>query len=158
VRRQWGEDAEVATAVDKGHGRRERRTLTTTTWLSGYLDWPDVGQVFRVERQRWVKGTPAVEVAYGVTSLTRGRADAARLLELARAHWGIENRVHYVRDVTFREDACRVRSGAAPRVLAAVRNVAIYLLAGLGAASLAAATRRVAARPEVAFAWLGLPP
>ncbi len=99
-----------------------------------------------------------MEVVYGVTSLTRGRADAARLLGLVRSHWGIENGRHHVRDVTFREDACRVRSGNAPQVLASLRNVAVYLLNRMGGVpSIAAATRRVAANPAVVLPWLGLP-
>ena len=130
--------------MGKGHGRRERRTLTTTTALNGYLDWPAVGQVFRLVRERTAAGVTVTETSYGVTPLTRGRADAGRLLELVRAHWSVENGLHHVRDVTLREDACRVRSGAAPQVLAGLRNAAVHLLSGLGASSLAAGTRRLA--------------
>ena len=90
----------AATTREKGHGRVEVRTITTSTWVNGYADWPRVGQVFRVERERRVKGVATAEVVYGVTSLTRGRADAARLLALVRSHWGIENGLHHVRDVT----------------------------------------------------------
>lgn len=136
--------------MDKGHGRIERRTLTCTAVLNAYLDWPGVGQVFRLRRERTVGGRTTVEVVYGITSLTRAQADAGRLLGLVRQHWGIENRLHYVRDVTLGEDACRVRSGGGPQVLAAVRNVAVYLLDGVAAASKAAATRRFAARPDEA--------
>lgn len=137
--------------MTKGHGRIERRTLVSTTALNGYLDWPGVGQVFRLERQRTVGGKTTVEVVCGITSLTRAQADAGRLLALVRCHWEIENRLHYVRDVTLGEDACRVRSGSAPQVLAAVRNVAVYLLDGVAAASKAAATRRFAAHPREAL-------
>ena len=137
----------TATTRGKGHGRVEVRTLTSTTWLNTYAGWPRVGQVFRVERERRVKGAATTEVVYGITSLTRDRAGAARLLELVRSHWGIENGLHHVRDVTFREDACRVRSGNAPQVLASLRNVAIHLLNRVEAPSRAAATRRAAAKP-----------
>jgi predicted transposase YbfD/YdcC len=137
--------------VDKGHGRVERRTLTSTTALNAYLDWPGVGQVFRLVRERTTGGATTTEVAYGITSLTRAQADAGRLLTLTRDHWGIENRLHYVRDETFGEDRCRVRRGSAPQLLAAVRNVAIYLLEGVAAASKAAATRRFAAHPQEAL-------
>ncbi len=100
-----------------------------------------------------------MEVVYGVTSLTRDRADAARLLGLVRSHWGIENGRHHVRDVTFREDAGRVRSGSAPQVLASLRNIAVYLLNRVeGAPSVAAATRTVAAKPEQTLPWLGIVP
>ena len=121
------------------------RAITTTTRVNDDLTaWPGVAQVFRVERERRAKGVTTVEVVYGITSLGRDRADAARLLGLVRSHRGIENELHHVRDVTFREDACRVRSGAAPRVLASLRNVAVYLLDRMdGVPSIAAATRRV---------------
>lgn len=130
----------------------EKRTLTSTTALNTYLrDWPGLAQVVRVERQRRAKGAVSVEVAYFVTSLDRRRADAARLLELIRRHWGIENEVHHVRDVSLGEDACRVRTGSSPQVLAALRNTALQLLAGVEATSRAAAMRRFAAHPHEAL-------
>jgi hypothetical protein len=123
--------------------------------LEGYLDWPGAAQVFELERVRVLAGGKAeVEVVHGITSLTRARADAGRLLGLSRGHWGIENRLHYVRDETLGEDRCRVRKGAAPQVLAALRNVVVHLLEGVEAASKAAATRRLAAHPEEALPLL----
>jgi len=122
--------------------------------LNRYLmtaGWRDVGQVIRIERQRRVKGTTTAEVAYFVTSLTRDEADAARLLALIRSHWEIENRLHYVRDVTSGEDACRVRTGSSPQVLAALRNTVVHLLEGVDAPSKAAALRRFAAHPDEAI-------
>lgn len=107
--------------------------------------------MFRLERVRTVGDATTTEVIYGITSLTRAQADAGQLLALTRDHWGIENRLHYVRDETFGEDRCRVRTGAAPQLLAAVRNAAIYLLEGVPAASKAAATRRFAAHPQEAL-------
>ena len=109
-------------------------------------------------RERTAKGRTTVEVAYGVTSLTPAEADAGRLLGLVRDHWRIENCLHYVRDVTLGEDACRVRKWSAPQVLAALRNAAIHLLAGVAAESRAAATERLAARPDEALSLLGRPP
>jgi hypothetical protein len=106
-------------------------------------------------RERTVKGKTAVEVCYGITSLPPAAADAARLLGLVREHWRIENCLHYVRDVTLGEDACRVRRGSAPQVLAALRNAAIHLLAGVPAESRAAATERLTARPREALNLLG---
>jgi len=96
--------------------------------LNRYLGWPGVRQVFQVKRTRTIHGQATSEVVYGITSLPRDRADATTLLQLTRDHWGIENRLHYVRDVTFGEDACRVRTGHAPQNLAAIRNLAITLL------------------------------
>jgi hypothetical protein len=78
------------------------------------------------------------------------------LLRLVRQHWRIENSLHYVRDVTLGEDACRVRRGAAPQVLAALRNAAVHLLSGLGLASRAAAMRRLQTQPQEALALLRL--
>jgi hypothetical protein len=98
-----------------------------------------------------------VEVHYGITSLGEEEADAARLLELVRGLWGIENGLHWVRDVTLGKDKCRVRRGHAPQVLAALRNVAVHPLsgpefaAGLSRAGLGARLPRV-------MQLLGLPP
>jgi predicted transposase YbfD/YdcC len=148
----------VATTVDKAHGRVEQRTLRTTTLLTLHHLWPGLAQGFEVTRARTEKGKKSVEVTYGITSLTEGQADAARLLELVRDHWHIENRLHYVRDVTLGEDACRVRTGAAPQVLAALRNVVVHLLSEVEAESRVAATERLAARPNEALQLLGHPP
>lgn len=86
-------------------------------------------------------------MAYRITSLEPERADAKRLLALDRGHWGIENGLHHVRDVSLGEDACRVRSQDAPEVLAAARNLALGLLRSLGAASIISATRRIVMHP-----------
>jgi hypothetical protein len=98
-----------------------------------------------------------VEVVYGITSLRPAQASAARLLALVREHWQIENRLHYVRDVTLGEDACRVRKGHAPQVLAGLRNAVVHLLAGVPAASRPAAIERLSARPAEALELIGLP-
>jgi hypothetical protein len=143
--------------VTKGHGRRERRTLTATTFVAEYAAeggrWPGLAQVFRLERRRTIGGHTSVEVAYGITSLAPGRADAARLLRLARGHWGVENRLFHVRDVVLGEDACRVRSGGAPEVLSALRNVAVHLARRAGS-GVARATRRWNIHPGEALALL----
>jgi predicted transposase YbfD/YdcC len=122
--------------------------------LNNYLDWPDVGQVFELERVRVLKDKTEVEVVYGITSLGRQRADAAALLGRVRGHWGIENRLHYVRDETLGEDRCRVRKGQGAQVLAAIRNAVVHLLEGVKADSKAAATRRFAVHPEEAIPLL----
>jgi predicted transposase YbfD/YdcC len=112
--------------------------------------------VFRLERERRINGQTTVEVVYGITDLTRAQADARQLLALTRQHWGIENRLHHVRDETFGEDRCRVRRGHAPHVLASIRNIAVYLLDPQPDPSTAAATRRLAAKPHLALPWIGL--
>lgn len=149
--------------MDKGHGRVERRTLRVTSILTSQQKWPGLKQGFEVTRERTEKGKTTVEVVYGVTSLGAEEADARRLLGLVREHWRIENCLHWVRDMTLGEDACRVRSGGAPQVLAALRNTVVHLLAGQAAASAtgesrAAVCNRLAARPADALDVLGFPP
>jgi hypothetical protein len=102
-------------------------------------------------------GQPYEEEVYGISSLDLGAAGAAALLGVNRAGWGIENQLHHVRDVTLGEDACRVRRGAAPQVLAALRNAAVYLLTAVAADGHAAALRRLAARPAEALHLLDPP-
>jgi len=138
--------------VTKGHGRIETRAIWTSADLNGYATFPFLAQVFRVERTvTTLPGTPKHhEVAYGITSLSPARADASRLLALNRGHWGIENRLHWVRDVTFDEDRSQVRTGAGPHVMATLRNLAITLLRLAGCTNIAAGLRRCArqvARP-----------
>jgi len=104
--------------VEKGHGRIEIRRLECSESLASYLSqWPGLRQVCRIERRRSLPGKDSIEVVHAITSLSRERADAASLLNIARGHWGIENRLHHVRDRTCREDACRTRSGNAPQTL-----------------------------------------
>jgi predicted transposase YbfD/YdcC len=143
---------------DRGHGRLERRHLSVRALLPGDCDWPGAQQVFRIERRRICRKTGEVqtEITEGVTSLGAERADPRRLLALLRAHWLIENKSHYVRDVTFAEDRSTVRAGALPQVLAAFRNLAIGVLRAAGEPNIAAATRRCAAQPWHALALIGI--
>ncbi len=114
--------------------------------LTGYLDWPHAAQVCRVRADVKKGGVVTSETSYGITSAPRELAGAATLLEWNRGHWGIENRTHYVRDVTMGEDANRTWSGSGPQVLAALRNAAINQLRMAGSTNIAAALRRNAAR------------
>ena len=132
--------------------------MRTTGVLTLRRRWPGLAQGFEVTRERTVQGVKTVEVVYGITSLGEQEADARRLAGLVREHWRIENCLHYVRDVTLGEDACRVRKGSAPQVLAALRNAVVHLLSGVEAESRAAATERLAARPNEALGLLGRPP
>lgn len=144
---------------EKHHGRIEIRKIWTSTQLSGYLDFPYSAQVARVERiTKQVKsGKTSTEVVYLITSLPQDKADAKRLLALNRGHWEIENRVHWVRDVTFAEDHSQIRTGSGPRVMATLRNLAISLLRLRDASrSIAEALRDLAARPHLALAMVGM--
>lgn len=147
----------VAQSTDKGHGRLEQRTLRTTSILTMHEKWEGLKQGFELKRKRTIKGETTEEVVYGMTSLDPEKANAKRLLGLTRDHWGIENKLHYVRDVTLGEDGCRVRSGSAPQILAAIRNAVIHLLPEVEASSNAAAIRHLNNCPEKAFALLDLP-
>ena len=115
--------------------------------LRDYLEWPGVQQVFQVQRLRKLPGQEASETAYGITSLRPEQADAARLLELVRGHWAIENNLHGERDGAFGEDGWRVRSGGGPQVLAATRNALLLLLEERDTPNKAAAMRRFVIRP-----------
>jgi len=153
-----GDRQESVRTVDVGHGRIETRNLTTSEALVGYSDWPGLAQVFEVGRHVITKktGTERVEVVYGVTSLSPERATPGRVLELVRGHWAIENKSHWVRDVTFDEDRSQVRCGNIPQVMAALRNTAIGLLRWAGHTNIAAACRRLAAQPAQALALIGI--
>lgn len=122
-----------------------------------------MGQVFRIERVttdlhgnviRGRKGT--VEQTFGVTSLGTQKAAPPRLLELNRGHWQIENRLHYVRDVTYDEDRSQVRRGNRPHAMASLRNTAISLLRLAGSTNIAASTRELNRHPHAIERLIGL--
>lgn len=119
-------------------------------------DWAGLKQGFELPRERTIQGVTTRETVYGISSLSVAQADASRLLELTRGHWGIENGLHYKRDVTRGEDASRVRQEAAPQVMAALRNSIIHLL-DKTADNLAAAMRTMSNCFGKALALLGLP-
>jgi hypothetical protein len=113
-----------------------------------------MAQAYKLVRERTLRGKTTTETVYGITSLPPDRADAKTLLRLTRQHWGIENRVFYVRDVTFGEDHCRVRTGAGPMILSTLRNLALNLLNRHAVQNKAAALRRHAAHPYEALALI----
>ena len=153
-----GDPQATAHMVDIGHGRSEQRNITTSEALIGYSDWPGLAQVFELGRHVMFPktGKERVEVVYGVTSLRSERATPERLLTLVRGQWQIENKSHWVRDVTFDEDRSQVRCGNIPQVMAALRNTAIGLLRGAGYPNIAAACRQLAAQPLQALALIGI--
>jgi predicted transposase YbfD/YdcC len=115
--------------------------------LTGYLDWPGVKQVCLLERTRRIKGKTTVETICAITSLGPEQASAEQLLKISREHWHIENKLHWVRDMSLGEDACRVRTGEAPEILAAIRNSVLRLIRSSGLTEIAATLRRHAAKP-----------
>lgn len=119
-----------AETVTSGHGRLEYRYLTLSSQLNDYLDWPHLGQVFRLQRvvHHQKTGKLTYQVVFGITSLSAETCSPERLMKLIRQHWHIENRLHYVRDVTFHEDDCRIRESKRQRVLAAINNLVIGLI------------------------------
>lgn len=150
-----GEVFATAVQYDKGHGRLEVRRLWASDALAGYLDWPGVKGVCKVERRCSQRGKVSIEVRYAITSLSAA-VGADHLLVAKRGHWSIENRVHYVRDVSMGEDASRIRTGAAPEVMAALRNVLLALLRQAGWANIAAGLRHYGWRPADAPRLLGI--
>jgi predicted transposase YbfD/YdcC len=153
-----GDSQETADTLEIGHGRIEQRRLTTSQALAGYSAWPGIAQVFELERSviSPKTGEARSETIYGVTSLSSHQATPARLLELVRGHWQIENRSQWVRDLTFDEDRSQVRCGHIPQVMAALRNTAIGLLRQAGYPNIAAACRLLAAQPARALALIGI--
>lgn len=146
-------DRRVAQTMERGHGRTdERRCLVASTDLNAYLDWPDVAQVFRLERTWRAHGKPHRAVHYGITSLPPDQAEPGRLLALRRGHWTIENHVHRQKDVAFGEDASLVHLGQGPTVMAVLRDAALNLLHQAGIRRIAPRLRLHAQHPEQAAA------
>jgi len=145
-------DFQTAQQVNGGHGRIEKRTLTTSSLLKETCTWPGAEQVFKLERETRLvaRGVTRTEVAYGLTSLSATEAGPARLLEIVRTHWHIENGLHYRRDVTLAEDACRVRQPGVAHALAVLNNLVLALLLRFHA-NAAKAQRHYAAHPDQAL-------
>ena len=146
-------DLRTVSQLNKGHGRTEKRTLTAASVLEGELDWPYAHQVFKLER-RFIHhrtGELTEETVFGITSLPSHQADPARLLVLNRDYWGIENGLHYRRDVTLNEDRTRVKIGHAPRVMAILNNLVLGLVARSSTQYVPEARRMFAAQPKLAL-------
>jgi predicted transposase YbfD/YdcC len=142
----WRHVPVAYTKRERGHGRTERRTLKVTSVARG-LAFPHAAQAIKVVRRRKVNGTWSRETCYAVTSLTVTQASHAQLAAIIRGHWGIEDRLHWVRDMDFDEDRSQARTAAGPRIMASLRNLVITILRLAGAARIAAALRYHARRP-----------
>jgi predicted transposase YbfD/YdcC len=138
-----GEGFATAEQMGRHADRWEVRRLWASTALAGYVHWPGTQQVGQVERVVLRRGQTTTEARYFVTS-HGPEVGAGRLLAAARGHWTIENRLHYPRDVSMHEDASQIRTGAAPQVMAALRNVVLNLLRHLQTANIAARLRAIA--------------
>ena len=154
---QLPKDFETVKETSKGHGRLEERTLTVSSQLNDFLDWPYLQQVFQLER-RFISlrtGDVQTQVVYGLTSLSREVMTPKNLLKKIRAYWGIENGLHYRRDVTLREDQTRMTKGNAGRVMACLNNLVIGLVfSKTQFVYLPPARRFFDAHPSLAFALL----
>ena len=142
--------------VQKGHGRLELRQLWASTQMNDWFEteWAGIAQVFRLRRNVQDAEKAREETVYGVTNLPRKKANASRLLDLQQAHWCIENRLHYRRDVTLGEDACQVRITGAPQALAALNGGVLALMDWLQVPNVASQMRHFCAHPGHALQLL----
>jgi predicted transposase YbfD/YdcC len=134
------------------------RKIWTSSDLNTYVDFPFCGQVACIERhtENLKTGKKRSETAYLITSLSPHKISPEQLLDLNRGHWSIENKSHYVRDVTFDEDRSQIRTKTGPRMMATLRNLAISLLRLADYTNIAAATRHMAAKPYLALHLIGV--
>lgn len=155
-------DFQTAQKANKGHGRLEVRTIQTSEMLNFYSGWPGLAQVYRLERtiQYWRSGKcyrTTCEVEFGITSLSRQKASAPRLLEIRRTHWSIESGLHYRRDVTLKEDATRMTVGNTGIIMASINNLVLALIRQAKFYNAAQARRWLAANLPCAFSLLTTP-
>ncbi|MFD9706413.1 ISAs1 family transposase [Lentzea sp. NPDC059081] len=148
---------------ESGHGRAERRTVQVTP-LGDYVghpvvDFPYVTHAFLIERYTTCRSTGirSARTALGVTNLPPRHAHPRDIHHYIRGHWGIENRLHWVRDVTYGEDSSRIRTGSGPRPMASLRNLAISALRLHGHTNIAAGLRAMARNPTRPLQLLGIP-
>jgi predicted transposase YbfD/YdcC len=153
-RLDWRSVPVTARTEDVDRGRHEVRTIQVLPAPEGVC-FSHAGQVFLIERTVVEKGETTYQAMLYVTSLTAQQASPADLLESVRGHWTVEA-LHWVRDVVYAEDASRVRTGNAPRVMATLRNVSISLLRLAGATNIAAALRHNARKDRRVLKHLGM--
>jgi predicted transposase YbfD/YdcC len=148
---------------DSDHGRTEHRTVQLAPLgdYQGYplIDFPHATHAFLIERYttHHSSGKHSAHTALGLTSLPTDLAHPTQIATYARNHWTIENRLHWVRDVTYREDHSRVRTGNAPRAMATLRNLAISALRRHGWTNIAKGLRHMARNPTRPLTLLGIP-
>ncbi len=140
------------TDVETAHGFITTRTLRSSTLLTPDADWPGLAQVYEyhIERRHIQTAEITHQTQFGITSLPPEKASAEDLLKLRREHWTIENKLHWVRDVIFDEDASQARTGSIPHVMAALRNTAISVLRFAGCTKISQTLREFADTPKLA--------
>jgi len=138
------------------HGRIEIRKIWTTTELNGYLNFPQVGQAFAIERHFRNKktGKCSYEIAYGVTSRKVTEASPERVLNVNRGHWTIENSCHYILDWNYDEDRGRIRTGYGPENITRMRRFAIGVIKSKGVRSVAQKMRELTRNVRLVFDYL----
>ena len=146
-------DFRSATITNKGHGRLEVRTLTTSSQLNDFLDWPFLQQVFKLERLALFckTGKTRHEIVYGVTSLSAEQASPDQLLHMLRSYWKIESGLHYPRDVTLHEDQTHFKKHSAAHTMAIINNLVLGLFARSDFHFVPSARRHFAAHPDDAL-------
>ena len=147
----------VAQSSEKAHGRLEHRRLTLMTDETGFIDWPALQQVFKLERKVICCQTGAIseETVFGITSLPPERGSAKQILDWTRSYWGIENGLHYRRDKTLQEDSIRMFNDHQAEVMAVLNNFIVGLARKLGFSNLASARRHFDAQLNLQMAALG---
>jgi predicted transposase YbfD/YdcC len=142
--------------ADKGHGRLEVRRI----WVSSdpdlikYLDFPEIGQVFLIERIITKAGKTTHELAYGITSRPASQVSSERLLQINRGHWSIENRCHYILDEVLGEDRSRIRTGHGPENVSRLRRFAVGLVLSKSDKGVAKTMRAINSTRRVLFDYL----
>jgi predicted transposase YbfD/YdcC len=149
-------DFRSVSVTNKGHGRIETRTLTTSSQLNDFLDWPFLQQVFQLQRTITIAKTGKTrhERVYGLTSLSAEQASPAQLLYMLRSYWRIENSLYYPRDVTLHEDQTRFKSQTAAHNMTILNNLLLALIAKSKFPFVPSARRFFAAHPHQALALL----
>jgi predicted transposase YbfD/YdcC len=146
-------DIPTHSGVENGHGRRVHRAAKITT-APAWIQFAGACQVAKIRRtvtrphpKKPGRTKKTIEVVYVITSADHRAAPAETLAAWIQGHWGIENRLHWVRDVTFDEDRCQIRTGNAPRTMATLRSAALSIHRLTGATNIAAALRHHARHP-----------
>jgi predicted transposase YbfD/YdcC len=143
-------------STDSQHGRIETRKIWITTELNDYLNFPHIGQAFKIERNTFSKksGKETTDIAYGVTSKTPDLANAQKVLQDNRNHWAIENSCQYIIDWNFDEDRSRIRVGHGPENITRLRRFAVSIIKSKGVQSVAQKMKELARNTRLVFDYL----